>query len=208
VKRFFLLLARVTAALSLLLFFGVVGIWIDSQRETLDFSMLWGSGGADRLHEREIEMRCHRGSLWFSAVFAGFPAMDELQAADVRRQRPVQLRWFRTSTSASSLEPPPGSASRWGFLWSRLDASPNRDEWIWASGTVSQAFRIYYSPAQIAVPWWFLALLFSILPGRAIWVWHRKRRYPPGYCAACGYDLRATPDRCPECGAVPKVLKR
>ena len=32
----------------------------------------------------------------------------------------------------------------------------------------------------------------------------REARVAAGLCAACGYDLRGSPNRCPECGAVPK----
>ena len=52
-------------------------------------------------------------------------------------------------------------------------------------------------------PGWFLAMLTLALPaGRAV---ARLRPLPhrrPGLCRACGYDLRASPGRCPECGQV------
>ena len=55
--------------------------------------------------------------------------------------------------------------------------------------------RIY-----LAVPYWFLLILFSITP---LIRWRMGRRVvAAGVCRQCGYDLRATPERCPECGAV------
>ena len=58
------------------------------------------------------------------------------------------------------------------------------------------------------VPHWSVAVAASLFP--AALLWHRlltSRRRRVGYCPSCGYDLRVTPDRCPECGAVPAARK-
>jgi hypothetical protein len=59
-----------------------------------------------------------------------------------------------------------------------------------------------------AVPLWFVTICCGILPARwAILRLKRKQRDSEAVeCGSCGYDLRATPDLCPECGSMPKKV--
>jgi hypothetical protein len=56
----------------------------------------------------------------------------------------------------------------------------------------------------VVVPYWLLAL--ATVPGAWLAVARMRKtilarvRRSYGHCPACGYDVRATPDRCPECG--------
>jgi hypothetical protein len=54
----------------------------------------------------------------------------------------------------------------------------------------------------VMVRCWVLAVLFAVLPAvRLPGLYLRRKRRLAGMCTVCGYDLRATPERCPECGA-------
>jgi hypothetical protein len=62
----------------------------------------------------------------------------------------------------------------------------------------------------IVVPIWFF-LLFELIPFLIAvrYLRHcrlRKNRLRKGLCANCGYDLRASPINCPECGTVHKTI--
>lgn len=69
------------------------------------------------------------------------------------------------------------------------------------AGHSSQGWHIEW---EVTFPLWLLVVLFLLIPGA--WTVHSRRRRRIQYrlskslCAGCGYDLRASKDKCPECG--------
>lgn len=65
-------------------------------------------------------------------------------------------------------------------------------------------YAVHYKPIDawvVVLPWWFVLIGVGGIMGpylRSRWVARSRRRL--GLCLACGYDLRASGARCPECG--------
>jgi hypothetical protein len=63
-------------------------------------------------------------------------------------------------------------------------------------------FRALLDAPHARISLWLPALLFALAP--TYWLLgprrRRAKRSKLGLCPTCGYDLRASPDRCPECG--------
>ena len=163
---------RILAALSLLLCVAAVALWVRSYRY-LTVARLY---------------------LPRASVQAGVMANDGRLVIVVHSfaARPAgafdsELRWDEPAM------PTIRSASAWTGAggWDR--------EWI--------GFGVSSSPARgwrrrvITVPLWFVVLILLSAAAGAVRTLRRSRT-AAGSCRACGYDLRATPDRCPECGTL------
>ena len=61
----------------------------------------------------------------------------------------------------------------------------------------------------LTIPTWLLVCLFAAPPIAWASRWRElRKRTAKGLCLQCGYDLRATHGRCPECGIAPSKLGR
>ena len=88
--------------------------------------------------------------------------------------------------------------------------SNKRHVWYWNGYRgLRTRFRL---PAQYTpgVLWWLPLWMPTVASAAVLWVCspvahHRRRkRKKLGLCLKCGYDLRASKDRCPECGTATK----
>jgi hypothetical protein len=104
-----------------------------------------------------------------------------------------------------------GSRGRWGFSAVPIDALDRvslTHRMVGFTGWHTQTIGYGYEGAgggvqqhRLFVPHWAVAAVLLVLPARRGLGWLRwSRRARWGLCRACGYDLRASPDRCPECG--------
>ncbi|MDB5173601.1 MAG: hypothetical protein JWN51_2374 [Phycisphaerales bacterium] len=185
-RRLFTLLS----ALSLLLFVGTCGLWVRSYGRC---DVLW----MERSHR--FRLASERGKIEISTA-SKFSTEDNYWSK-IHRERPSPYSANWTFTHFSS-----EVASR--RIISTFDFELHHHEPGLPIGDAGWNISDYQIISSARVPFWFCAIAESLIP--SVWLWRvvrDPRARQRGSCRVCGYDLRATPDRCPECGTVPPAKK-
>jgi len=170
-------LFNVLSGASLVLCVATIGIWVRSY--SISDVVTCEEPGRDSPWVIHV-LWASRGRVAFGNDFVG------VHSWDVNDGGPTTSRyWMFEQMPAEPLRPhdEPISILGWlGFFYEQGQA--HGENWV--------------------VPIWFITLLTAV--PSLIRVRHRLTQNPAGHCICCGYDLRATPDRCPECGEVPEKV--
>jgi hypothetical protein len=185
-------LFNIATALSLLLCIAVAVLWARSkpydERITANYAR-WPK--SNELFSYYFEVASYAGTFQFRfdrehyqpEYFLDWPA----EIASRHKDFPTRLRTRFISQRESDMNYFLAEYPRPGF-WSAH----------WAEERQSHRFNNGFI---VAFRDWVPTAIFSLLP--ALWlirVLKSRRAIRKGLCPQCGYDLRATPDRCPECG--------
>jgi hypothetical protein len=176
-------------AVSLVLCVGASLLWwrsLDTQDRFVRTTYPPAAGAL--LECRQASAYTELGGIWFELVVETCDSSTALR-------KPVSRHW----SYAPGIGFGPGRVDHHA-LGTRTDLSFRRAAGVLRVRSLSGDIVRRWS--AVRVPLWPLVLLTAIPPGLSARRFASRRwRQHLGLCPACGYDLRATPGRCPECGA-------
>jgi hypothetical protein len=188
VKAFF---ARSVVILSVPAFLFVLALGVRSYRVGDVWAVIHNVYATDHLRTRQCDLGTSRGVILFQSQSATYPLSDPKAKPELAQQFPAGFHPKWITQGPDDLVNLGWGRSRWhrlGFLFK-----------IFQHSSAASASSI----TQLAVPFWFVALPFAVAPFLWIVGVQRGRRWKErGLCPTCRYDLRASPQRCPECGWV------
>jgi hypothetical protein len=202
------------AGISLLLFLATIALWVHGHYRFDKAGIMWRSSRYHGYYTFDPPR-----SIWKHTEYLGY---NRLQFVDTGRDFKIAFELPYTIDSrgvyanvevyhASFPYIGNGSGIRNNFLEpSLVYDQPLLAGWMHGGfGYVSAADKEYgFNYHAWLAPMWCLSIIFALLPaarfrGAIIKATRGRRRQSRGLCVICGYDLRATPDRCPECGSAP-----
>jgi hypothetical protein len=176
-------LFNLAAGISLMLCVATMVVWVRSYWWRTDYRIERYSGPVGNGTRSIYDLNCNRGVFQFGGMTIW--------------KSPVQESGWRFQRETIAADPSYTSGE------GRLGFSLSSKTW-------------FYDPKRNArrrtdvleAPLWSVALASLLIP--ALWLHAARRRRRREWrllhhrCVRCGYDLRATPDRCPECGTEAK----
>jgi hypothetical protein len=182
-------LINLAAAAALLLTIATCILWSRSYRSSEKITWMRDRG--------QSSLRSAQGHVVF-----------HLYQAD-RSSRPGDLRGLQYTRDAAN----PATMELLGVFFLCSDASVRLVHWdrggfAWTRRSSSNTLIV-----TAVAPFWSVALAAAAPPMGWATLRLRSRRRARirkncGLCPTCGYDLRATPTRCPECGTIPATAAK
>jgi hypothetical protein len=193
VRRLLRILLNAATVLSLMLSTATAAIWIRSHRICDNFTR------RDSVRPSGVRIHdvCSKDGIFVWAM------ESRRIGSHAETARGGVWQWEHFSYDRQLIGPSPASRLLWKpTWWQQVGFIYHRGYQVEMAETGNTPFVPDF---VVGLPYWAMTLFLVIPPALQLVsaIVHRRAvaRLKHGLCPSCGYDLRATPDRCPECGS-------